>query len=160
MKQQRDMLVWVLIGFSLLLIGAAAYYALGPQLRPHVAVHIGDGVFKADVAKTAEERQQGLSGTSSLRQDQALLLVYETDGKWPIWMKDMRYPIDIVWLDNLKKVVYIAKNVPPDSYPEQFTPKDPARYILEFPAGTVDEKNIIVSEQATFDESNLEGWWQ
>jgi uncharacterized membrane protein (UPF0127 family) len=161
MDKQRDALVWVLVGFTLLLVGAAAFYTLWPNVQPHVTVKIGDGVYKADVAKTNAERTKGLSGTSSLRNDQALLLVYESDDKWPIWMKDMNYPIDILWLDSDKRVIYIVKNAPPDSYPdEQFVPKKDARYVLELPAGSVSEKNIAINLQATFDETSLEGWWK
>lgn len=160
MKQPRDRLIWVLVAFTLLLVGVAGWYGIEPQLRPHVNVHLGDGVFRADIADTEAERIKGLSGTTSLRQDQALLMVYQSDSKWPIWMKDMNYPIDIVWLDSNKKVVYIVKNAPPDSYPDKFVPNDLARYVVELPAGTTSEKNIKIGEQANFDETKLEGWWQ
>ncbi len=154
---RRDILSWVLIGFALVLIGLAAFYAIWPQVRPHVTVKLGDGVYNATVAKTADDITKGLSGTTGLRQDQALLMVYESDGKWPIWMKDMQYPIDIVWMDKGKKVVHIVKNAPPDSYPEKFTPKKDARYVIELPAGATSQKNITVEQIAVFDENRLEG---
>ena len=143
----------------LLLIGSAALYALWPQLQPHTTVRLGDGVFLTRVAKTLVEREKGLSGTRELRSDQAMLLVFDRDDKWSIWMKDMNYPLDIVWLDKDKKVVYIVKNAPPESYPyEKFVPKQEARYVLELPAGTTSKKAITIGAQAQFDESNLEGW--
>jgi uncharacterized membrane protein (UPF0127 family) len=143
----------------LALVGAAAVYILWPQLQPHATVRIGDAVFAAKVAKTPAEREKGLSDTASLRQDQAMLFVYEDDGKWPIWMKDMSYSIDIVWLDKDKKIVYMVKNAPPESYPyETFTPKQDARYVLELPAGTVGKKSIIIGATASFDENTLEGF--
>ncbi len=71
----------------------------------------------------------------------------------------MKYPIDIVWLDKDKKVVYIVKNAPPESYPyENFTPKQDARYVLELPAGTVSKKSIAIGKEAMFDENAIEGW--
>lgn len=85
-------------------------------------------------------------------------MVYPTDGKHAVWMKDMHYPLDIVWLDKDKKVIYIVKNAPPDSYPEKFVPKKDARYILELPAGAVNEKAINIDLTALFDENRLEGW--
>jgi uncharacterized membrane protein (UPF0127 family) len=156
-ESRRDVLSWVLIGFALVLIGLAAFYAIWPQVRPHVTVKLGDGVYNATVSKTADDITKGLSGTTGLRQDQALLMVYASDGKWSIWMKDMQYPIDIVWLDKDKKVVYIVKNAPPDSYPEKFTPKKDARYVVELPAGATSQKNITIDQEAAFDENKLEG---
>lgn len=159
MSRRKDFLSWGLIVLGLALIISAALYVLWPQLQPHATVRIGDGVFMARVAKTPEERQKGLSGTGNLRENQAMLFVYDTDDKWSIWMKDMNYPIDILWLDQNKKVVYIVKNAPPESYPyESFVSKDKARYVLELPAGTVVKKSIIIGMEAAFDENHLEGF--
>ena len=159
MSRRKDIFSWGLIVLVLALIGAAAVYVLWPQLQPHATVRISDGVFAAKVVRTPSEREKGLSGTNDLRQDQAMLFVYDKDNEWPIWMKDMNYPIDIVWLDKDKKVVYIVKNAPPESYPyETFIPKQEARYVLELPAGTVGKKSIIIGTEAAFDENTLEGF--
>lgn len=158
MSRKKDVFSWGIIILALLLVAATALYVLWPQIQPHASVRIGDGVFAARVAKTQEAREKGLSGTQSLRQEEAMLFVYDTDSKWSVWMKDMNYPIDIVWLNSKKEVVYIVKNAAPESYPyENFAPKQDARYILEFAAGTVDRKKIIVGKEAAFDENNLEG---
>lgn len=159
MIKRRDAMSWGLVASILLLIGAAVFYVVLPQLQPHVTLRIGDGVFSTRVAKTQVDRDKSLSGTSALRQDQALLLIYDSDAKWPIQMKDMNYPIDIVWLNKDKVIVYIVKNAPPDTYPyEQFMPKQNARYVLELPAGTIEQKTIIIGASASFDENHLEGW--
>jgi len=161
MSRRRDAWTWVLIVGVVLLVVGAALYVLWPQLQPHASVHIGDAVFTTKVAKTPADRDKGLGGTYKLNGDQALLLVYDADSKWKINMKDMNFPIDIIWLDKDKKVVYIVKNAPPESYPyEQFEPKEEARYVLEVAAGTVQQKKIIIGALAQFDENNLEGFWQ
>ncbi|HEX6415976.1 MAG TPA: DUF192 domain-containing protein [Candidatus Saccharimonadales bacterium] len=157
MSKRKEALTWVLVTFALVLVGAAAFYVLWPQLQPHATVRIGDGVFKTRVATTEEARVQGLSGTTKLAEDRAFLMVFDHEGEWSVWMKDMKYPIDIVWLSHDKKVVHIVKNAPPESYPyEKFTPKKAAKYVLELPAGTVDGKSIIIDSQAAFDETKLE----
>ncbi len=159
MSVRRNVLSWALVLLILGLVGFAAYYLFAPQLRPHVTIRLGDGVFAAQVAKTPETRDKGLSGTTSLRESEAMLFIYDSDDKWPIWMKDMKYPIDIIWLDKDKKIVYIVKNAPPESYPfESFTPKHAARYVIEVPAGTVNAKKIMIDGEASFDENNIEGW--
>lgn len=157
-SRRKEALSWLSVVFVLLIVGAAAVYILWPQTQPRATVRIGDGVFKAAVARTDEARTQGLSGSEALREDEALLLIYGDDEKWSIWMKDMNYPIDIVWLDKNKEVVHIVKNAPPDSYPqEQFTSKKVARYVLELPAGTVAAKSITIGSAAAFDENNIGG---
>ena len=160
-KRRNTLLSWLLIVFVLILVAAAALYIMWPQLQPHASLRIGDGVFKARVAKTPQELEKGLSGTSKLREDQAMLFVFGHDEKWSIWMKEMNYPIDIVWLDKDKKVVHIVKNAPPESYPyESFAPKEDARFVVELPAGTVNKKTITIGKLAAFDENNIEGWKQ
>jgi uncharacterized membrane protein (UPF0127 family) len=158
MSVRKSVLSWGLVLLILAFIAGAAYVVMEPQLRPHVTVRLGDGVFLARVAKTAEAREKGLGEVTGLRDNEAMLFVFDTDDKWSMWMKDVEYPIDIVWLSHEKKVVYIVKNAPPESYPyESFTSKQDARYVVEFPAGTVNKKTITIGKQAEFDENNIEG---
>ncbi|HTJ73449.1 MAG TPA: DUF192 domain-containing protein [Verrucomicrobiae bacterium] len=158
MSRRKDALSWGLIALVLLLVGAATVYILWPQLQPHTTLHLGDGVYTARVAKTQADREKGLSGTSSLGEDQAMILAYDTDGKWPVSMKGIKYSIDIIWLDKDKKVIYIVKNARPESYPyETYAPKDDARYVVEVVAGTTGRKAITINDAAEFDLNNIEG---
>lgn len=119
--------------------------------QPKTTLFLGDGVFTAALAETPEARTQGLSGTSPLAADEAMLFAFPYDARWSIWMKDMNYPIDVVWLDADKQVVYIVENMAPDSYPTQYTPESTARYVVELPAGTVEAKAIGSNSVARFD---------
>ncbi len=110
-------------------------------------------IFQASVAVTAEERQQGLSLTSSLPADVAKLFVFDSDDFWGIWMKDMRYAIDIVWLDSQKMVVHIEKSVSPDTYPIVFLPRQPARYVVELQSGVVESLALETGDSVDFT------WW-
>lgn len=159
MSLRKDVWSWGVVAIVLVLVAVAAFW-LWPQLaQPHTKLRLGDGVFKARIADSPAEREKGLSGTPHLGQDQALLFIYDTDDRWSIWMKDMNFAIDIVWLDKSKKVVHIVKNAQPESYPhESFSPSGPARYVVEFVAGTVDAKKINIGDTAKFDETQLEGW--
>lgn len=158
MSRRKDVMSWGLIALVLALVVAATSYVLLPQLQPHTTLHLGDGVFMAQVAKSQDERDKALSGTHSLGSDQAMLLMYQSDNKWPISMQYISYPIDIVWLNKDKQVVYIVKNASPDSYPyETFASKEDARYVVELAAGTVDVKSITIGKGAIFDENNVQG---
>ena len=94
------------------------------------------------------ERERGLSGTDNLPEGEAMLFVFPSDNTWGIWMKDMKYPIDIVWLDSDKKVVYTIKDAQPSSYPKIFQPVEKARYVIELPNGTIEKTGIAVGDPA------------
>ena len=64
-----------------------------------------------------------------------MLFVFDTDDTWGIWMKDMQFAIDIVWINAEGVVVSVKAAASPSSYPEAFYPSAPARYVLEVPAG-------------------------
>jgi uncharacterized membrane protein (UPF0127 family) len=158
MSRRKDVLSWGLIVLVLFLVAGATVYVLWPQLQPHTTLHLGDGVFTTQVAKTQDARDKALSGTHSLGGDQAELLVYPTDGMWSVSMQYINYPVDIVWLNKDKQVVYIVKNVSPDSYPYQtYMSKEDARYVVEVVAGTVDVKSITIGSTAVFDENTMQG---
>ena len=158
MSLRRDALSWGLVGVVLLLVGAASMYVLWPQLQPHVDLKLGDGVYKAQVAKTQDARDKNLTGVSGLADDQAMLLVYDSDGKWRMTTQNTNFPVDIVWLNKDKQVVYILKNAPPESYPyDSYVPTTDARYVIELAAGTVGKKAITIGTTAIFDENNMKG---
>lgn len=141
-------------GIILLVLGVAVFFILS-KMTPAVALYIGSGVFDSTVAYTQVEREKGLSGVESLAPNQAMIFTYPTDDDWKIWMKDMEIPIDIVWLDKDKKVIYIVKNAQPEEGTSNiYTPKSDARYVIELPAGSVDKHAVQLSQVAVFDINN------
>lgn len=125
------------------------------QLRPTTMLFLGNGVFDARIASTQAAREQGLSGVTSLKSSEALIFVFPSDDMWDMWMKDMRVPLDIIWLDKDKKVVYSVKNIAADNT-TVFTPNVPARYVIEVPAGTIDGQKIKSGRAAVFDIDKVE----
>ena len=65
-------------------------------------------------------------------------------GIYPFWMKNMNFPIDIIWIDENGNIVYRVINADPSSYPKTFTPSASARYVLEIPAYTADDYGFLV----------------
>jgi uncharacterized membrane protein (UPF0127 family) len=112
-------------------------------------IRLHGNTYHMTVLREPDELTRGLSGTESLGQDQAMLFVFPQVSKWAIWMKDMNYPIDIVWLDSDGQVVYLVKDAQPSSYPKtQFTPDKPARYVIELPSGTIERTGIVIGDPA------------
>lgn len=141
-----------IIGGVLTVIVATFFISILPtMMQPTTFLQLGDGVFKARLVTNETDRSKGLAGVTQFDSDQALLMVFPDQEKWGIWMKDMKIPIDIVWLNSDKKVVYAVTNVSPDlSTSQTFTPKLPAKYVVELPAGTVNSKMITTSTTAIF----------
>lgn len=102
---------------------------------------------RVDIADTPEKREQGLSGRSLLTPDTGMLFVFPQEGRYGFWMKDMRFAIDIVWIGSDGRVVSIAQGVSPDTYPQSFISSEPARYVLELPAGFSDRYDLRVGDR-------------
>ncbi len=109
-----------------------------------VKAKIGSTTIDVSVADSLPERIQGLSGTPFLPDHVVKLFVFETASNHSIWMKDMNYSLDILWLDKDGLVVHIEENVSPDSYPDSFASLVPALYVVETNAGFVESNSIIL----------------
>lgn len=101
-------------------------------------VGINNHVFKVSIAQTSEEKQIGLSNKSSLPQDQGMLFPFEKEGFYSFWMRDMKFPIDIIYIRK-NKIVTIYQNVQPPKIKEEniplYKPEEPADKVLEINAG-------------------------
>jgi uncharacterized membrane protein (UPF0127 family) len=100
--------------------------------------------MEASVADTPYERQLGLSGTTQLPEHIAKVFIFEESSRWGFWMKDMHYPIDMFWVAGDGSIVHIVPNASPESYPETFTPTEPALYVIETVAGFAEKHHITV----------------
>ncbi len=115
-------------------------------------VQIGTHLIPVEVVKNAASRQKGLSGKKTLAQDSGLLFIFPSPGVYGFWMKDMYFPIDIVWINN-KKVVGIEKNVSIDfnpTSPKIFYPPSPVQYVLEINAGMAEKREIKPQDTVIF----------
>jgi len=109
-------------------------------------------LVQASVAKTWAERIKGLSDTPYLPDEVVKLFVFDTVGEHSIWMKDMNYAIDIIWVDAENKIVDIKKNATPESYPESFSPKTDALYVIETKVGFVEKNKIKIGDEVALPE--------
>lgn len=120
----------------LLVIVAGVFALLSLQDRSgHHIIRIGSAVFRTRVATTQGERENGLSHRLFMPPGSAMLFVFEHAEKHCFWMKDMKFKIDIIWFDENKRLVYQEQNVAPASYPKNFCPPTPVKYVVEVNAG-------------------------
>ncbi len=142
----------------ILIVGGLLLWATqhnGTAAQPGVPVHqkditLGDGAFTADIADTPALREQGLSGRQPLDDAHGMLFVFEESGIHVFWMKDMLFSIDMLWLSPDKRVIYIAPNASPKSYPATFAPSQNASYVIEVAAGWAERHHVTVGSVASF----------
>jgi uncharacterized membrane protein (UPF0127 family) len=88
----------------------------------------------------------GLSGRASLAEGKGMLFVFEKPDTYGFWMKDMNFPIDMIFIGEDKKVVTVVAHASPESYkknpPEVFYPAKPVLFVLEVPAGFAKEHGV------------------
>jgi uncharacterized membrane protein (UPF0127 family) len=108
-------------------------------------IDIGNSRIKALVANTPDLRERGLSGRTGLPSDSGMLFVFDTPSRYGFWMKDMEFPIDIIWISG-DRVVGIEKSLSPDSYPQIFYPEEDVNFVLEVPAGFSERHNINIAD--------------
>jgi len=118
--------------------------------RNIAVIKIGTGIVEAEIAQTDEARKLGLGIYKKLEANQGMLFVFEQSDTHSIWMKDVEFPIDVIWLDKNKKVVYVEPDMQPNSYPSLFRPDEPALYVIEVPAGFAGRYNISDGTQANW----------
>ncbi len=98
-------------------------------------------------AVTAADRQQGLSGKTFMPPDEGLLFVFEPPQQACMWMKDMRFSLDMIWLNSSSTITHIERNIKPESYPNSYCGASPAAYVIELNEGTADAAKLKVGDQ-------------
>lgn len=105
-------------------------------------VVVGEKTFTVEIADNEKKRERGLSYRKNLKEDYGMIFISNNDGPLGIWMKDMNFPIDIIWVNKHFEIVHIEENVSPDTFPETFKSDVPARFVIEVEAGFIENNNI------------------
>jgi uncharacterized membrane protein (UPF0127 family) len=120
------------------------------------SVTISGVKFNAEIASTPSARILGLSYRRSLAADAGMLFLFNTIGRYGFWMKDMHFPLDMIWIKG-DTVIGAAENIPapvsgtPDSNLQKYYPLEPVNKVFEVNAGTVAKSGIKVGDKAILD---------
>src|SRR3989344_7759864 len=154
------LLVVFLIGAGLLFYGA--FFFRKDRTWDEGVVTVRGNEFDVFIADTAALRAQGLSGRESLRGDEGMFFIFDSPARQSFWMRDMKFPIDIVWISG-ERVVDISKNVPIPapgtslfSLPT-YSPKEPIDRVLEVNAGMADRLGIQAGDVVHFSPKRMAG---
>ena len=106
-------------------------------------VVVNDKAMQVAIADTPDKRSLGLSLRDSMPRDRGMLFVFDEEGVYAFWMKNMEFNLDIIWINSTGTVVQVEKNLKPclDICPSYESGK-PALYVLEVNAGVSDELGI------------------
>ena len=137
----------VLVGFTLF-----KYFTNSPPLPLNNAkptIQIKDAVYTVEIADTDTKRTQGLSGKKGLESNAGMLFLFDKKDTYAFWMKDMLFPIDIIWIDD-DTIADISENVPiplTATYLPKYGPKVPINRVLEVNAGEVKKNHIQIGDK-------------
>ena len=173
------LIVFVIAGVTLLLIAAVMLY-LYPGLKimpagkesqpqqtliqedtraginsyPQVNITVNDQILIADISATPEQRTKGLSVKDTLAENEAMLFVFDVEAEHRFWMKDMKFPIDIIWISSDKKVVDIEHNLQPCDlglFCSMYEPEGDSLYVLETVGGFAGKYQVVKGTPVEFD---------
>ncbi|HYM62119.1 MAG TPA: DUF192 domain-containing protein [Thermoanaerobaculia bacterium] len=150
------------LGVSLLLaIGScdarqpAARPAPAPQATPQEGprVILADGAtIRVEVASDDATRTQGLMYRDRLPDQTGMIFLFPQSGDYPFWMKNTLIHLDMIWIDDQKRIVHVAHDVPPckaDPCPS-YPPNATARYVLEVAAGVAAKHRLADGQLVRF----------
>lgn len=114
-------------------------------------------VVRVELATDDETRAQGLMFRDHLRDGTGMLFLFPRTAEYPFWMKNTLIPLDMIWMDEQRRIVHVKSDVPPcqaDPCPS-YAPGVPARYILEVAAGVARQHQLGPGNVLRFE--NVEG---
>lgn len=148
-------LISLLLGVAALFLFAYFYvFFLNPGRFDYdkVSLAIRNKIFSVEIADTMPKRAQGLSGRTSFGESEGMLFIFKTaSSTHNFWMKDMRIPLDIVWIRGTT-IVGFAENAEPE--PEKplwgltiYYPPEPVDKVLEINAGLVKKYGFAIGDK-------------
>ncbi|KKP68261.1 MAG: hypothetical protein UR66_C0002G0085 [Candidatus Moranbacteria bacterium GW2011_GWE1_35_17] len=108
-------------------------------------ISVGKCDFAIETVSDEEQRKKGLSGRESLGPNCGMLFLFEREGSYSFWMKDMRFPIDIVWIKN-DEIVDINQNIDYNSK-SIYSSREKINKVLELNSGDVSSCEIKIGDK-------------
>lgn len=121
--------------------------------RDDKTVTINGHAFKAEAPNSQAGFDKGLGGRPCILPDEAMIFPFSTPGQYTFWMKGMKFPIDMVWINVNHQVVQDFIDVQPSTYPSKTFANPqrlPAEYVLEIKANLSKQLKIGLGTIAYF----------
>lgn len=142
----KKTLIFFIAVFGLIILAIILLLLNKPEPKNNFITINGNKIYIEKLI-SEKSKEKGLSGRKFLPANEGLLFIYESLGNWKIWMKDMLFSIDIIWINDQGTVVSVKKNVSPDTFPEIFEAGSQSKYILEVNSGLAEKYNIKIGDK-------------
>jgi hypothetical protein len=132
-----------------ILIGVVFYFMMSQLKQRETYVSINKNVkITVELAKTSSEQYQGLSDRESLCQNCGMLFAWPEKGIRDFVMRNMNFPLDIIFIAN-QKIVKIESNLFPEGDTPQtnYSSEVPVDHVLEVNGGLTDRYGIGVGDE-------------
>jgi len=133
------------LGYSLVVVAVLAlvlpFFFVG---HPMATLKSTGKQYQLEIVSTAASQEKGLGGRRSMASDKGMIFVFGSPMVQCFWMKDMQFPLDIIWLNSAKQVTKIAANVSPDTYPQKYCSDSTTKYVIELNAGEAEKANMHI----------------
>lgn len=136
----------ILIPVVILLVFGTLFYTLYKASQPNL--QIKGQIFHLEVVKTEKDKQIGLSKYKTFPQDKGMLFLFDKEGFYSFWMKDMKFPIDIIYIKG-NKITTIYGNVPINNL-KIYSPTQPSDKVLEINANLSKKYGFKTGDLVTF----------
>ncbi len=153
----------LILVFIIALLGMTAWmytrFGFGAT-SPKVAlrIHSSDTTYQfgVEVAGNTVKRAQGLSGRLYLSGNEGMIFLFGAPGNHGFWMKDMKFPIDILWIRGERIVGWEEEAQPARGLEELviYYPPEPVDKVLEINAGLIRKYGLKIGDTITFAENN------
>ena len=117
------------------------------NLRDDVRLVFPQGEIQAQLANTLTARELGLSYRDKIGDNEGMLFVFDKPDIYAFWMKDMNFPIDMIWFSSTGQVVHTEENLATSTYPKAFANKPKAQYVLEMNAGMAKKYGLYLGSK-------------
>jgi len=150
-KEKTKLKKWHLIAFGLIIFIFLVLKIYSWVVQPMRNIEIKGESLRVMVADTPALRYKGLSGTDLTDKKQGMLFIFPTSDYYTFVMRDMDYPIDIIWVKN-GEIVEIAPNLPPEKGVSEaelsrYRPRMPATHVIELPAGFAEKHDVKIGDK-------------
>ena len=145
---KKTNLNFIILIFIIFLI---SIYIISNYQNKNPEVCFEENCFEVEIAKTLVEKSKGLMFREFLEEDKGMLFIYDKEGVYNFWMKNTLIPLDIIWINSNKEVVYIEyKALPCNEECKSLVPSKNAQFVLEINGGTAEKLNITFGDEIKF----------
>ena len=137
--------VLTLVLLAILLLSASVFLTNKKDSDIIIVTFPNGKQLETEVADTPERLLFGLAFREGLPPDAGMLYIFESTGLHRTRTTGYKFPVDVIWVDESRRIVHVIENVPPcprDPCPLYGPPPEPVRYMIQAAAGFVKQEGV------------------